>query len=204
MEAEERHPPSIRDDGAALAAPLFTEEAEEEARPVVPLGRIGAARPPTNPARRRLPQSLLLVLVFIVAGAFVGAAAGYLSLTRRAHEPAAQATADVTPAPPQPAPGNSSEPSAVAARERPSRVEPQAHGETQRPNPERAEGRVRDEGGRAEHERKEERPRPEGAEASGERRHEESEKIEERQRDEEKHGKPKARLVGTITERPRP
>ena len=96
MGAGEKH--LTADGGTDSEEPFFDEEAEEEARPVVPLGVIGDARPSTGRRRGGLPQSLVLTLAVIGAGT-AGAAVGYLTFRERAPRPAAEAHAIATPEP---------------------------------------------------------------------------------------------------------
>src|SRR5215218_3171195 len=95
MKEEEKHL-AAGGDGAAVEEPLFTEEAEEEARPVVPLGRVGDGGPASGRVRGRLPRSFILALAVIAAGA-AGATAGLLAYMGRAPRPAAEATTGVAP-----------------------------------------------------------------------------------------------------------
>lgn len=195
MKAEERHL-AAGGDGAAVEEPLFTEEAEEEARPVVPLGRVGDGGPASGQVRGRLPRSFILALAVIAAGA-AGATAGLLTYIGRAPRPAAEATTGVAPEP------NTPQTAVSGGAETPTAEKSDARAEPERPTTNKADVRGRDAEERAERAREEEEPRREDEEVRAERRRGGDEKRAER-RDEKKDGKPKARLVGTITERRQP
>lgn len=205
---------------AAVEEPFFTEEAEEEARPVVPLRQAEALGPSSMRPRGGLPQSLNLLLAVILAGA-AGAVAGYFVFRERAPQPAVQASAEATPEPPatQPTADNGTN-TDVGKAETPSRPESPVRVEPERPATDTAESRPRDdEVERVEPEREpaarvdndEARPRREEvtARAESQRRAGGSQTVRRReearvmQRDDEQDGRPKARLVGTITGRPR-
>ena len=211
MKTEEKH--LAAGGGEAAEEPLFTEEAEEEARPVVPLGRLDDGGPASRRTRGRLPRSFLLVLALIAAGA-AGATAALLAHMGRASHPAVEATANVAPEPdtPQTAVSNIKETSMAGKSDAHARPESRAQFEPERPQTDKVDVRGRDAEERAERARDEEESRRDEEQARAERRRggdemrqgrEENEKRAER-RVEEKSGKPKARLVGTITERPRP
>lgn len=194
--------------------PLFTEEAEEEARPVVPLAGTHDDATVVRPRRGRLPRNLALALAVVCAGA-AGAAAGYLAHTQRAQEPAAEISVGEAPEQAPPALSNSPETSAAAPTVRMAQDKPQAQVEAERPGLIENERRGRDEWGRAGSIRKEEERLRKSEKKSAERLREQEKKIAERRseeekrtaeqrRDEEKGGKPKARLVGTLTGGRRP
>lgn len=205
--------------GVDGSAPLFTEEAEETARPVVPLRRFSAAwdaAKRNRPALGGRPRNLLLALALVAAGT-VGAAAGYLAGVGKAPAPAAEATAQATPepAPPQPAPPqpvpprpvpSASSDAAAAAGAPRMRVEVPARFEPERTTAADAVRAERDEEAeeRAERAREEEERRREAEEERAEEAREEAEERAERRRDAEKRQKKKARLIGVVTERPRP
>lgn len=210
MMTEEKH---LADGGDAMAAdePLFTEEAEEEARPVIPLRRVDDSAPAAGPLLGRFPQSLALVLAVIVAGA-AGAGVGYLTFRERTPSPAVEATTAAAPDPattPAAVSESTNTPAgeksdAAAPTEQPTRVEP-----------ERAENNRAEVSGLAAENKAESeseaRPRREAEAASAERRHEAGARRTVRSggvrqavpRTEEDGGRPKARLVGTITVRSR-
>lgn len=189
--------------GDAGTAPFFSEEAEEEARPVVPLGWVSGPESDSRPARGKWARNLTLALAVIAAGA-AGAAGGYLALTTGAAESAAEATGGVAPEAhsPQTAPGNSRTDPAGAERSRRAVGESLAREEPETPRPKEPEGHGRSGDERAEHALREAERRREAEEKLAERRREEEEKRAERRRDEEEREKPKARLVGTLSERP--
>lgn len=214
MKAEETH--SIDGGGGAAAAgePLFTEEAEEEARPVVPLARVAGTRPYAGPAPGRLPQGFVLLLAVIAAGA-AGATAGLLAYTGRAPQTPAETIVSDTPE------ADTTRAAVVSnGAETPqaetlksdvsSRPEPPVTVEPERHKANREEARGRDEKGRAGRVRGgEERGREEARleRRRGSDKERDGERDEERRavrHEEEKDGKPKARLVGTITGRSRP
>lgn len=198
MKAEENNLPA---DGDTGTAPLFTEEAEEEARPVIPLPPVVSARPPRGKATR----NLTLALAMLAAGA-AGAAAGYLAFTRETPEPPATVTTGTAPQPAatHPVTSNTSEALTRVATGARRQVEAPARVESELPRTEETERRGRDEEEHAERALKEEERRREDAEERAARWREEAEKRAERRRDEGERGKPKARLVGTLSESPRP
>lgn len=201
--------------GRAVEEPFFTEEAEEVARPVVPLRQAEAVGPTSEQPRGRLPQSLKLSLALILAGA-VGVGAGYFIFRGRAPQPTSQESAETALESPAPQPTVDESINTPAAR----KVETQIKVEPERPATNAAAARPRDGGEeRVEHRREqtvheesdEARPRREEAAARAESRrgtdegqavprHEERRAV---RRDGTQDGKPKARLVGTITGRPR-
>lgn len=197
--------------------PFFTEEAEEVARPVVPLGQAGDDVTVVRPRRGGLPRSVALALAFAAAGA-AGAAGGYLLHTRRAAEPAPEARAGAAPeqTPPPPAASDGPENSAPVTTARRGQDKPQAPAQTVPAGlEEKNERRGRDEGDRGEGAKEEEEGRRRESEKKvAERRREDEKKLAERareeekklaeRRDEDKGEKPKARLVGTITAGRRP
>ena len=199
MAAEDKHLHAGVNARPTESEPLFTEEAEEEARPVVPLAVTHDDATVVRPRRGRLPRNLVLALAVVCAGA-AGAAAGYLAHTQRAQEPAAEIS--VGEAPEQAAP-----PSTPTVRR--AQDKPQAQVEAERPGLIENEGRRRDAGERAMSIREEEERLRESEKKSAERMREQEKKVAERRRedekkmaeqrrDEEKGEKPKARLVGTI------
>ena len=143
METEENSIPAGGDAGAATAETLFNEEAEEEARPVVPLRRVGDAGPSSRRACGRLPRNLILALAVIVAGA-AGGAVGYLAHMRQAPQPAAEATAGVAPEPdtPREVVSAGTDTSAAAASEARARPEPPTRVELEHPKPNRTYARA--------------------------------------------------------------
>ena len=221
MKAEEKHL-AAGGGGEAVEEPLFTEGAEEEARPVVPLQGGDAAGLSSMQSRGRLPQSLNLLLAVILAGA-AGAAAGYLVSRERAPQPAVQESAETTSEPPAPQAtvGNGTDALAVKKDETPSRPEQPAQVEPERPATTTEESRSRDgEAEQVEHGREqavrdgddEARPRQEesAARSESQRSRDESQTVRRREekrivvrREDERDGRPKARLVGTITGRSR-
>ncbi len=207
--------------GAAVGEPLFTEEAEEEARPVVPLRQVEAAGPSSTRSRGGLPLSLNLLLYVILAGA-AGAVGGYFVFRGQAPQPAVQASAETPHEPPatQPTVDDGTDTSTVKNDETPPRPATPASVEPERPATNTAESRPRD--GveeRVEHRREpnardendEARPRREEvtARAESRRRTDENQIVRPREEkrvvrhDDEQDGRPKARLVGTITGRSR-
>jgi hypothetical protein len=205
MAADEKHP-----HGGANAepAPFFNEEAEEEARPVVPLVQTRDEATVVRPRRGRLPRNVVLALAVVIAGA-AGVAAGYLAHTRQTTESAAEVTTSETPerAPTPSAANDGPETSASVPAVRRAQDKPQARVELERPDSKENEGRGRDEEAeeaRAESIKKEGEGHSEKGKRSAERPREDEKKIAERRRDEEKGEKPKARLVGTITGGGRP
>ncbi|MFL6334230.1 MAG: hypothetical protein ACJ754_13030 [Pyrinomonadaceae bacterium] len=206
METEENSIPAGGDAGAVTAETLFDEEAEEEARPVVPLRRVGDAGPLSRRARGRLPRNLILALAVIVAGA-AGGAVGYLAHMRRAPQPAAEATAGVAPEPdtPRAAVSAGADTSTAAASEAgpQPRPEPPTGVEPERPKLNKVDVRGRDAEEHDERASEAGKPRRNDEDVRVEHQRGDDEKRVER-RDEEKRGKPKARLVGTITGGSRP
>lgn len=205
MGAEEKH--LSAGDEVRTSEPLFTEEAEEEARPVVPLGMAGEPRYFSRPGRGRLPRSFVLVLALIAAAA-AGAVAGYLVHSGRAPQPAAETTAAAAPEPdtPQPAASNDTEtPTAEKSDARP-RPEPTTRVEPERPETNQVSVQRRDAEGRAGRvrEREEVKPRREVYESRAEHRHEADDEKRAGRHEDDKGEKPKARLVGTLTGRRRP
>lgn len=220
MGDEARH----RDAGGrtAVEEPFFTEQAEEEARPVVPLGRAGDAGPSYGTTRGRLPRGVNLLLAVILAGA-AGAAAGYVVFRERVPQPAAEASAAGTPEPvtSQATVSGGADAPAAEKDEMSPRPELPARVEPERPATNTAGARPRDEGKEqveraredAVRERGEEaQPRGEAVAARAERcgrdesrpgRRSVVRRIERRD-DDEQGERPKARLVGTITRRSRP
>ena len=210
MAAEDKHLHAGVNARPNESEPLFTEEAEEEARPVVPLAGTHDDAMVVRPRRGRMPRNLVLALAVLCAGA-AGAAAGYLAHTQRAQEPTTEISVGEVPEqpPPPPAPSNSQETSAAAPTVRRAQDKPQAQVEAERPGSIENEGRRRDAGERAESIREEEERLRESEKKSAERLREQEKKVAERRRedekrmaeqrrDEEKGEKPKARLVGTI------
>lgn len=206
--------------GAAVEEPFFTEEAEEEALPVVPLRQAEATGTSSVRRRGRLSQSLNLLLAVILAGA-AGAVAGYFVFREQAPQPAIQAS-ETIPVPPalQPTVDSGTNTSSVEKDETPSRPEPPVRVEPEHPMTSTAEspgrdaeeervGHGREQTVRDEHE--EARPRQEEVtlRAEPQRRTDERQIVRRREenrgvrRDDEQDGRPKARLVGTITVRPR-
>jgi len=216
MATGDRHP---RGGANAGPAPLFNEEALEEARPVVPLVETRDEATVVRPRRGRLPRNVALALAVVIAGA-AGVAAGYFAHTERTTEPAAEVTtgASTGEAPeqaPTPSVANDGpETSASAPSARGAQGTPRAQVEIERPDPKDNEGRGRDYEERAESVKKEEERLREREKRNAERSREDEKKIAERRRedekkvaerrDEEKGDKPKARLVGTITGGDRP
>lgn len=195
--------------GAAVEGPLFTEEAEEEARPVVPLHQAEAAGPSSTRPRRRLPQSLNLLLAVILAGA-AGAVAGYFVFKEQASQPAVQASAETIPVPPatQPTVDKAADTPVTSVRVEPERPAPNSAESPARDGEEERVERSREQTARDEHD--EARPRREvTARAESQRRTDESQIVARREekraarRDDDQDERPKARLVGTITGRSR-
>jgi hypothetical protein len=197
---------------AAVDETFFTEEAEEEARPVVPLRRVGHAGASPTRARGRLPRSFILALALIAAGS-AGATAGYLAYLGREPQPAAEATTSVAPEPdPPPTVSNSTdtpaaEKSDVRARpETPARVELDSSGtnsvDVRGEDREEHTVRVREEEPPRRQEKVVRAERRRGREEVRDGRREEQVRIV--PGDQEKGERPKARLVGTITGRSRP
>lgn len=215
MEEKGNKLPAGADAGTNGAAPLFTEEAEETACPVVPLRRPDAARGAakrSRPAPGRRPRNLLLALAVLAAGA-AGTAGGYLASVGEAPGPPASAithsppeSPPPQPVTPRPVPAPPSDAPGAAGGQR-MRVEMPARYEPERAITRESAGGERDEDAkkRAERAREEEERRREDAEERAERAREEAEeRAERRRRDAEKRGKPKSRLIGVVTERPRP
>lgn len=196
-------------------ASFFDDRAEEKARPVVPLRRDDDADTPTVLARRargRLPRGPMLALI-VVAALAVGAVASYLSFRPGVPATSAEATPSTASGPvssqPEPAPsrGASDEASGTAAGATRDAGRRDSADERIVPvsrDPKETEERERDAEKLAERARKEEERRLEDEKKHAEREREEAKKRDERRRDEGKRDKPKARLVGTFTERPRP
>jgi hypothetical protein len=199
--------------GAAVEETFFTEEAEEEARPVVPLGRVGHAGAARRRARGRLPRSFILALALIAAGS-AGATAGYLAYLGRALQPATEATTNVAsePDPPPPTVSNSTDTPTAEKSDVRARSETPARVELDDSRTNRVDVRGEDKEEHTVRVREEEPPRREMREMRVERRRERDEVRDGRREgrgrivpgDGEKGGKPKARLVGTITGRSRP
>lgn len=211
MVVEEKH---LEDSGGGASAtdePLFTEEAEVEARPVVPLARVNDSAQAAGRLRGRIPQSLILVLAVIVAGA-AGAAAGYLTFRERTPGTAVETTTAAAPAPDMTPVAVSESSNASPAEQSDVTARPE---EPEGVEPERPEGNQAGVNGRAAEDRvqsvREERPRREREPVRAGRRHNSDERRavrsvdvrESARRDEDGGGRPKARLVGTITVRSR-
>lgn len=214
MAANDKHLHGGANARPARSEPLFTEEAEEEARPVVPLGGTHDEATVVRPRRGKLPRNAALALALVAAGT-AGVAAGYMAHTRQAPAPAAEVTAGAAPGQSAPTVSNSPEASAAVPAGRRARGVQQSQVETERPDLKENEGRGRDEEERAAGTKKEEERRRErgkesaerlrdGEKKIAERLREEGKKIIERGRDREKGEKPKARLVDTIIGGSRP
>ena len=200
MKAEENK--IAADNGAATSQdPFFTEEAEVEARPVVPLSQSGGA--PTGSVWSRLPRSLALVLAVVAAGA-AGAVAG-LVFARQAPTPQVEATAVTSPEPSLPPPTANIDPdtSSVAASGQLPNAESPASDEREHVTQKRVGGREPAKEEVAES-RKEGARRREYESGRAERQFAEADKRSRRDDNDEKRGKPKARLVGVITSKSRP
>ena len=200
-------------DEATVTTPRFDEEAEETARPVVPLVRsvsddasAGSASGPRVAVRTgrmsTWPQGLILILA-VAAGVTAGATAVYLNTRSTVPSAAPQTSTEATvggaPEPASTQPERSNVPGASAAAPRGS--EARGGGQSVRDEPEgrdrkEAERRGRNEEKLVEHARKEAERRLKEEEKLA--RREEAEKRAERGRDQEKRGEPKAQLFDSI------
>lgn len=199
MKAGEKH--LTADGGTVSDKPFFNEETMEGAKPVVPLDE---ARPSTRRRRGGLPQSLVLVLAVIGAGA-AGAGIGYITFRERAPQPAAEVNTVATPEPATtqtPASDAADTAAAVEKSDAPTRTETPARAEPERTETDRAAARAPDEDERVENAGEADRPRQAVEETRSERRRGGDGRRAAR-RDRDNDGKPKARLVGTITGRSR-
>lgn len=216
MEEKRHNSPADADADVTLTAPRFNSEAEAEARPVEPLGRVAApadsARPPYRPrmttrARRVTWRRYLLLAWAIVATLAAGGIALYRNTrttpasTQSSVEETTDQESESTPT--RPARADVAGTGTKPARETEARRELPRRAESDIEAGKESERRERDEEKRDEHARKEEEHRGHEEEKRAERERKEAEKRAERQRrDSEKRGEPKARLIGTITEKP--
>jgi uncharacterized membrane protein len=215
MKSEGNNQPAGDGTLAGKAASFFDDRAEEKARPVVPLGReddVDATTVVIRRPRGGLPRNLTIGLI-VIAALFVGAVASYLSFRPASPSTSAEATASGASEPvssqPEPSPlrrptGNGSETSTGVTRGSGRGASPEVPVVPVNDDPRASEGRERDEKKLAERARKEEERRREDEKKLAEREREEAKKMDERRRDKEKRDKPKARLLGTISEIPRP
>lgn len=220
MESRGQNSPHEVNAEASLRTPSFDEEAEEVARPVVPLVGIdnaeAAARPARipwaaiRPGRGAWPRSLVPALA-LAAGMAVGAAVVHRGTKQAAPSAAPQTSAEATagaaggPTLPEPVRTDVSGVSSGPPGGHQARREPSVTDEPEGRDRNEAERGERDEGKRAERERKEDERRRREDEKRAERGRKEAEKEGERQsRKIEKGVKPEARRVGVIIERSEP